>query len=416
MDAIEHLQTRTPFAFTRWGDGEWNAVLQRRPGKSNCDGHQFFPDMGRELGEIIRRPPDYMIGMQPLARRIMGKKIDHFLGRELPWVGADIFHKAAQRNDWAFLKAFREQRHALVGPEHLRRVFPGSRFFAIPDKDCWLATDDVLSWVRKKLTEKTCVGFCASMAANVWIDRLWQEQPGKHLLVDFGSVFDPLAGVRSRSYMQPVTLAVMAWPATEARLGYLPICLDALNGLTGAALDRRLYCETEGVASRSHVEGLAGAHGFAVYWHAGQANIGLHLDSMFPSLPRDGVIFYVQEDFVLEAPLSLSGGMNALGEYDQIQYALPDRFLPSGAERGKIIPLPADNPSRFSHRPHLSRVEFWHRIGPFGPGKTIRGRGQENEMCGRWRAAKLRTGVHVGNVFRHIGRESLIREGKVHPV
>ena len=414
MNAIEYIQSETPFAFTRWGDGEWNAVLQRRPGKANCDGHAYFPDMGAELGKIIRRPPEYMIGMQPLARRLMGAQIDAFLGKELPWVSAEIFHKSAQRGEWGFLDAFKGQRHAIVGPEHLRRLFPKSRFFAVPDKDCWLATEDVLSWVRKKLTEKTCVGFCASMAANVWIDRLWQEQPGKHLLVDFGSVFDPLVGVRSRTYMQPVTLAVMAWPLNEARLRYLSMCLESLEGLTGAALDRHLFCETEGVSddARAHVEQMASDRGYAVHWHEGNANIGLHLDSMYGAMSRDKIIFYVQEDFILEPPLSLASGMERLGEYDQIQYAMIGK-LPKDAQRGAIIPLPSDNLNRFSHRPHLGKADTWHRLGPFGPGKSERGRGQEAQMNDKWIQNRMRTGVHVGGSFKHVGKESLVRDGKV---
>lgn len=186
-----------PFAFTRWGDGEWSAILQLRPGKRNTDGHLYFEDMGKALRRVISAPPPYLVGMQPLAKRIMGDQIAPMLrGR---FEDADLFHKAAQTGDMFF----RDWPDVMVGPAHLRAVFPGRKFIEIPATDCWLASSRVLAELRSLLPmrDQSIIGYCASMAANVWIDEMTKAFP-RCTHVDFGSVFDPLAGVKSRSYMR----------------------------------------------------------------------------------------------------------------------------------------------------------------------------------------------------------------------
>ena len=201
QDPIKCLKHKIPFAYTRWGDGEWNAAMQLRPGKANCDKHLFYPDMGAELTRIIKGKPDYMIGLQPLARRLLGDKIERFAGSH-NWTTSEHFHNAARRNDWAFLDYIRAMRLAIVGPAHLAKAFPNVLHFVVPDQNCWKVGDEVMRWCRRKAKGQTCFVFCASMASNVWIDRLWGEFKGKHLFVDAGSVFDPLCGVESRKYMK----------------------------------------------------------------------------------------------------------------------------------------------------------------------------------------------------------------------
>jgi len=202
-DLQRFIDTETPFAFSRWGDGEWRAVCQQRPGKANCDGHQYFPDMGEALGDVLRSRPPYILGFQkwPLkTRRPWCEWLEREGLTDLTWVEANCLHTAAQKNDWRF----RQWPHIMVGPRHLLKVFPNTEFIVVPDKDCWLQTDAILSEVWSVLTDRRqhmVVGYCGSMAANVWVDRLYHEFP-QHSHIDFGSVFDPLAGVYSRRYMK----------------------------------------------------------------------------------------------------------------------------------------------------------------------------------------------------------------------
>jgi len=212
MNSIENfvalLKEGKPFSFSRWGDGEWVCVLQERPGCSNCDGHAFFPDLGVALQNVLKEKPSYWLGMQGLARRLFNAKIEAWLaanGLSFSWVNSDIFHNVAGRKDFSFKQAFTERRHMLVGPEHLRSVFPAAEaFVAVPSRNCWLQYKDMLAGSNAMLEklEPTVVGICAGMPANVLVHDLTKRWGDKHSFIDFGSVFDPLAGVKSREYMK----------------------------------------------------------------------------------------------------------------------------------------------------------------------------------------------------------------------
>jgi hypothetical protein len=202
-DLQRFIDTETPFAFSRWGDGEWRAVCQDHVGKANCDGHQYFRDMGEALGDVLRSRPPYILGFQQWptkVRRPWCRWLEMEGLTDLKWVEANIFHFSAQKDDWRF----REWPNIMVGPKHLRPVFPNARFIVVPDKDCWLQTDAILSELWSLLTDAkthTVVGYCGSMASNVWVDRMYREF-SQDTHIDFGSVFDPLAGVFSRRYMK----------------------------------------------------------------------------------------------------------------------------------------------------------------------------------------------------------------------
>lgn len=205
----QSIREKTPIAFTRWGDGEWVAALQLQPGKSNCDGHSYFPDMGKALQKVLRSRPKYYLGVQSYALQTLEPAITDWLRnnglQSLRWADADILHRAAIANDWTFLDAIKAHRHLVVGPEHLRTVFPAAIFVPVPSVDCWTATDRVIATVRRKIKSTsayTTAIFCASMPANVWIDTLWPSCGRRASLIDAGSVFDPLGGVYSRKYMR----------------------------------------------------------------------------------------------------------------------------------------------------------------------------------------------------------------------
>jgi hypothetical protein len=198
------LKGGAPVVFSRWGDGEWNCILQTHPGYWNCDGHAYFTDLGIALGKVLEGRPEYHLGIQGLARKIHGEKIDKWLGDRglsFNWGYSDEFHDAAQRGDWAFKDIFTAKDHCIVGPGHLRSVFPG-KFVEVVKQNCWLTTDETLAKIVDVIESGVeTIGFCAGMASNVWIDRIAKTFSGISL-IDFGSVFDPLAGVKSRAYMQ----------------------------------------------------------------------------------------------------------------------------------------------------------------------------------------------------------------------
>ena len=70
------MRSYEPFAFSRWGDGEWSAVLGL--GAQNCDKQAYEP-VREDLRRVLRDRPVYLIGVQPLAVQRFGPEIAAWL-------------------------------------------------------------------------------------------------------------------------------------------------------------------------------------------------------------------------------------------------------------------------------------------------------------------------------------------------
>jgi hypothetical protein len=200
------------FSFSRWGDGEWSSVLDKGK-KWNCDGHRYFPDMGKQLSQVLISQPTYRLGMQSLAYRLFGKHIESFLKKHnlqnLVWHNADVFHKGAIKGKLDdIVKAVSTRQTLIVGPDHLKdlrnKSFKVWQHVVVPKKDLFLRVNQIYDQVVEKLNstnEPTVVSLSASMPAEILLDRLHKVYGEQHTIIDFGSLWDQLVGVKSRSYM-----------------------------------------------------------------------------------------------------------------------------------------------------------------------------------------------------------------------
>lgn len=205
-----NLKNEIPFSFARYGDGEWAAIL--KSDGENCDGHQYFDDMGTSLSEIIGSPVDYYIGIQPLAIRAMLPRMGALaFPHQNSFFNADILHKASEYGIiHQFFAAMANRRIILVGPEYLRDqyVLQIAEHVLIPEKNCWLERDNTLAALHSTLTaENDVVLFCASMAANVYVDQMYTAYGKKHSFLDIGSLLDPFAGKLSRGYHRKLKIS-----------------------------------------------------------------------------------------------------------------------------------------------------------------------------------------------------------------
>jgi hypothetical protein len=200
-----------PFSFSRWGDGEWRSVLSPGGNNTNCDGHKFFPAMGEQLRQILFKKPTYRIGMQPLAIKLFAAHIDKFLRdallTDLQWYDSDVFHKGAIYGKLdQIVQAVASRKVLLVGPKHLAKVpFPCWKQVFVPSKNVYLRLESILRQVDGLLAgkeEPVLVSISASMPAEIMVDRLHKKYGHLHTIVDFGSLWDPLVGVKSRTYMR----------------------------------------------------------------------------------------------------------------------------------------------------------------------------------------------------------------------
>lgn len=214
---VQHIKAGPPFAFSRWGDGEFFAVLGQ-PGR-NCDGHEYFPALGADLRRALQNQYPYTFAIGPQATRQMGTAIERYLSERkiaIDWHATDVFVTALIENRLQpLVDVLRNRAVHYVGPEHLFNnckpgtvagVFPWASISVIPEKNCYLSKDRIRDWILDTVTHHPAdvIGFSAGMVSNVLIDELWPEIGSQVVMIDFGSLWDGYAGRISRSYHKRV--------------------------------------------------------------------------------------------------------------------------------------------------------------------------------------------------------------------
>lgn len=226
------VATGEAFAFSRWGDGEWQSVLGRTHAH-NCDGHDYLPAMGRDLRAVLVAKPEYDLGMQPLAVDTWPSEINAFVHQHdlhaLKWHDADVFHWAISHEDRHdafrdFVRAVRGRPVVVVGPPHLRAglkaLLDWTAFVEVPAINCYKAFDHVIAETKGLCDAlaargaRPFVSVSYSMPSEILIDRLWRSAWPEHRpqLVDMGSVWDAYCGVNSRSYMRKLAERGFEYP------------------------------------------------------------------------------------------------------------------------------------------------------------------------------------------------------------
>lgn len=213
---LKKIEDNEPFSFIRFGDGEFGAIFNSRPGGRNCDGHEFFPDMGEALTKVLVDRPKYYLGMQRFAQEETHPvEIAKFLKdndlENLNWINADLFHHASIKG---YFEQFfdtlnkRDEGVILVAPGYLKDLGQfNAAFVEVPEKNCWLDREIIMHQVRgllQQASRNVVVLFVASMPSNYMIDVLYKEYGQIHTFLDMGSVFDPFVGKKTRGYHSKV--------------------------------------------------------------------------------------------------------------------------------------------------------------------------------------------------------------------
>ena len=209
-DYVARIRERQPFAFSRWGDGEWSCLLGH-PGQ-NCDGHRYTPTLRRDLAAVLLDRPTYDLGLQGFAQRRFGPAIETWLTQRslsFAWVDADVFTRPSLAGTLEpLLEALSRRVVILVGPQHLDALtlFPFTAHVIVPDKNCHEACDRVEREILVALAEagaEPVIAFSAGMSANVLIHRL-HTRDHDATAIDFGSLWEPYVGHVTRSYHQRI--------------------------------------------------------------------------------------------------------------------------------------------------------------------------------------------------------------------
>lgn len=204
------LRGGADFKFARYGDGEFFAMAGK-VGK-NCDGHQYFPEMGMALCDAFYSDPDYMVGIQPLS--VSGGQYQRAISvRPGPTniYDADVLHSASIDGKLGiFLDCLDLSSTVIVGPYHLsdfqlngKLYFKDCYHIVIPSLNCWNSYHEIKSLMNDAIENCNTFLLCASMMSEVLINDF---KDNNCTMIDCGSVFDVYANKPSRSYHYKMTI------------------------------------------------------------------------------------------------------------------------------------------------------------------------------------------------------------------
>ena len=193
------------FKFARYGDGEFNCMFGKIG--RNCDGHEYFPDLGMALNDAFYSDPEYMVGIQPLSVQggMYQKAVMQRDGSPKNIYDADALHSASIDGRWGgFIESLEDRNVIVVGPSHLfalgkayPKTFLGRRYILIPNKNCWLQYAQTVSDIGQLIKENDVILLAASMMSEVILTNFVDFNA---TFIDIGSVMDPYCNVLSRRY------------------------------------------------------------------------------------------------------------------------------------------------------------------------------------------------------------------------
>lgn len=228
----EHLRNREPFAYLRYGDGEWVSILGG--GGLNPDGSAFRPGtMGRELRKSIEdvarlwpRNERIYMGLhawlyQDEIRRFLARTR---LARNIHWVSDNLFGEGLRDlSTRRFLEAVRDYpgRKLFVGnvAHAVAARVLGCRHVLVPWRDSYLVLDEVRR--RCRFRGPGLVIACAGMATECLFGRLYADNP-RGSYIDCGHIFDAILGEPTRQYTIEDHDDILAVYAEHYRPLFLP--------------------------------------------------------------------------------------------------------------------------------------------------------------------------------------------------
>ena len=204
-----------PFSFVRYGNGEWDCILELYH-RTRSGSQRFTKTLRKalELSLTEKRTGAYYPALQStgfLKRVGLLPNLETWLARNAPdlsWHDGEVFAKASMKGRlFPLMKALKQHRVVVVGPKWLMKLPFASVFVPVRAHDCWQSADSIEAQLQG--LKNVVISFSAGPATKVLIHRL-QPVIGKHSwMIDFGSIWDPYCGVRSRRYHNRMTPAIM---------------------------------------------------------------------------------------------------------------------------------------------------------------------------------------------------------------
>jgi len=195
------------FSYSRFNDGELICGIKQLDGVEinsvkNCDNHDYFPKMGKELNESLNHSDGKKYFIQYLEEWIDDDNLKEYTKL---LVENDLMNGVYQYSDFLqhsmrddhntfnkFVSTLNENNLIIVGPKYLSEIkfLKVKEFIEVPTLNCYEKKEEILSEIKKVLTKDNIVLFSSSMATNVFIDELFPHYGDDNFLIDIGSLWD----------------------------------------------------------------------------------------------------------------------------------------------------------------------------------------------------------------------------------
>jgi len=195
---VSNLNSKTPFCFSRWGDGELNAIVGKQG--HNCDGHEYFPDMGKRLKDIFYSNPNYMMGIGSITVKYHRDKLPDY-----DWHHAAALPDASIKDRMVNFRAVLMDRFnvIMIGNSDLSPLPFIDNMIHIPEVNAWTQYDDALSLIKMFIDDSNIhpvILLSCGMMAGIMIDDLYNKYGNDITCIDTGSVLDPYVNKKTRGY------------------------------------------------------------------------------------------------------------------------------------------------------------------------------------------------------------------------
>lgn len=207
-----------PFAFVRYGDGEFISILGATRGQ-NCDNHDYFPELGTQLRESLTLTDDnYIRAIGPMAfQENRNLKIQKYLkNRKLlyNWHSTEVFLDASLKGQLnPLVNALRSKKLLYAAPPHLTQFLKNelnATVMELPETNAFLKINTIHKDILRKIGNYDVFCISGGMPAKVILYRLWFKNSVKNkTLLDMGSIFDGYVGKNSRSHTKRLTESIM---------------------------------------------------------------------------------------------------------------------------------------------------------------------------------------------------------------
>lgn len=202
---LNRFKNKEFFSYSRFNDGELLCSIKnfKEIGLvKNCDGHQYFPNLGLELTNSLNNADNKKYFIQYLSAFINNPKYIEYTKILIKnnklngnYVSSDFLQTMLRYKPEKFkefIDILKKNNIMIVGPNYLTKLnmIKPIDFVLVPTKNCYLEKDKILSEIKTKLKKNQIVLFSSSMTTNSFIDILYKDFGNTNFFIDAGSIWD----------------------------------------------------------------------------------------------------------------------------------------------------------------------------------------------------------------------------------